>query len=153
MTEGLKQGFLPVTKAEMLSLGWEQPDFVYVSGDAYVDHPSFGHAIISRVLENAGYRVCMLPQPDYHSCEDFKRFGLYVFCKDNLSDFDVLKTLRYVRSLQSGCEKHYSALFLSEISTLHVCRLDDGIKKEDRIISMDIDPELRRRLFLESVKY
>ncbi len=75
MTEGLKQGFLPVTKAEMLSLGWEQPDFVYVSGDAYVDHPSFGHAIISRVLENAGYRVCMLPQPDYHSCEDFKRFG------------------------------------------------------------------------------
>ena len=63
MTEGLKQGFLPVTKAEMLSLGWEQPDFVYVSGDAYVDHPSFGHAIISRVLENAGYRVCMLPQP------------------------------------------------------------------------------------------
>ncbi|MCR4620615.1 MAG: YgiQ family radical SAM protein [Clostridiales bacterium] len=75
MTDGLKQGFLPVTKEEMLSLGWEQPDFVYVSGDAYVDHPSFGHAIISRVLASAGYRICMLPQPDYHSCEDFKRFG------------------------------------------------------------------------------
>ena len=84
---------------------------------------------------------------------DFERFGLYVFCKDNLSDFDVLKTLRYVRSLQRGCDRHYSALFLSEISTLHVCRLDDGIKKDERIISMDIDPELRRRLFLESVKY
>lgn len=84
---------------------------------------------------------------------DFKRFGLYVFCKDNLSDFDILKTLRYVRSLQRGHERHYNALFLSEISTLHVCRLDDGIKKDERIISMDIDPELRRHLFLESVKY
>ena len=84
---------------------------------------------------------------------DFKHFGLYVFCKDNLSDFDVLKTLRYVRSLQRDCERHYNALFLSEISTLHICRLDDGIKKDERIISLEIDPELRRRLFLESIKY
>ena len=84
---------------------------------------------------------------------DFKRFGLYVFCKDNLSDFDVLKTLRYVRSLQRDCERHYNTLFLSEISTLHICRLDDGIKKDERIISLEIDPELRRRLFLESIKY
>lgn len=84
---------------------------------------------------------------------DFDRFGLYVFCKDSLSDFDVLKTLRYVRSLQRGHTRHYSALFLSEISALHVCRLDDGIKKDERIISFDIDPDLRRRLFLESIKY
>ena len=84
---------------------------------------------------------------------DFERFGLYVFCKDNLSDFDVLKTLRFVRSLQRGCERYYNTLFLSEISTLHICRLDDGIPKDDRIISVDIDPELRRRLFLESIKY
>ena len=55
--------------------GWEQPDFVYVTGDAYVDHPSFGLAIISRVLEKAGYKVAMLPQPEYHSCEAFTRFG------------------------------------------------------------------------------
>jgi len=67
--------FLPVTKEEMQERGWDAPDFVYVSGDAYVDHPSFGHAIISRVLEAAGYRVAMLSQPDYKSCEDFKRFG------------------------------------------------------------------------------
>ena len=52
--------FLPVTREEMLARGWDQPDFVVVSGDAYVDHPSFGHAIIARVLEDAGYRVCML---------------------------------------------------------------------------------------------
>ena len=67
--------FLPVTLAECRARGWETPDFVYVTGDAYVDHPSFGLAIISRVLEKAGYRVAMLPQPDWHSCEDFQRFG------------------------------------------------------------------------------
>ncbi len=71
----LGKEFLPVTKEEMLAKGWEQPDFVVVSGDAYVDHPSFGHAIISRVLENAGYKVCMLNQPDFHSTVDFERFG------------------------------------------------------------------------------
>ena len=71
----MANGFLPVTAQEMRERGWEQPDFVYVTGDAYVDHPSFGLAIISRVLERAGYRVAMLPQPDFHSCEEFKRFG------------------------------------------------------------------------------
>ena len=71
----MKRDFLPVTAKEMRQRGWDAPDFVYVTGDAYVDHPSFGLAIISRVLEKAGYRVAMLPQPDWHSCEDFKRFG------------------------------------------------------------------------------
>ncbi|MFR2457793.1 MAG: hypothetical protein ACLTAO_01310 [Christensenellales bacterium] len=67
--------FLPVTMEEMRARGWDQPDFVYVSGDAYVDHPSFGHAIICRVLEHAGYRVAMLSQPDWHDTADFMRFG------------------------------------------------------------------------------
>ncbi|MBQ8507615.1 MAG: YgiQ family radical SAM protein [Clostridia bacterium] len=71
----MAKGFLPVTAEEMRALGWDAPDFVYVTGDAYVDHPSFGLAIISRVLEKNGYRVAMLPQPDWHSCDDFKRFG------------------------------------------------------------------------------
>ena len=71
----MQNEFLPVTREEMLARGWDQPDFVVVSGDAYVDHPSFGHAIISRVLEDAGYRVCMLNQPDFHNALDFKRFG------------------------------------------------------------------------------
>lgn len=68
-------GFLPVTREEMLERGWEQPDFVYISGDAYVDHPSFGAAIITRILENRGFKVCFLAQPDWHSTEDFMRFG------------------------------------------------------------------------------
>ena len=71
----MAKGFLPVTPEEVRRLGWDAPDFVYVTGDAYVDHPSFGLAIISRVLEKAGYRVAMLPQPDWHSCEPFKVFG------------------------------------------------------------------------------
>ncbi len=71
----MKHGFLPVTPEEVRARGWDAPDFVYVTGDAYVDHPSFGLAIISRVLEAAGYRVAILPQPDWHDCEPFKRFG------------------------------------------------------------------------------
>lgn len=67
--------FLPVNMEDLRRRGWDGPDFVYVTGDAYVDHPSFGLAIISRVLEKAGYRVAMLPQPDWHSCADFQRFG------------------------------------------------------------------------------
>ncbi len=65
--------FLPITEQEMLECGWDCPDFVIVTGDAYVDHPSFGTAIISRVLEHAGYRVCILPQP--RSDADYRRFG------------------------------------------------------------------------------
>ena len=65
--------FLPITKKEMLDRGWEQPDFVIVTGDAYVDHPSFGTAIISRVLESKGFKVCIISQPK--SDEDYKRFG------------------------------------------------------------------------------
>ena len=57
--------FLPITKKDMEAQGIEQLDFVYVIGDAYVDHPSFGHAIISRVLESHGYRVGIISQPDW----------------------------------------------------------------------------------------
>jgi uncharacterized radical SAM protein YgiQ len=67
--------FLPVTIKEMQELGWHQPDFVLITGDAYVDHPSFGTAIISRVLENRGYKVAILAQPDWRNADEFKRFG------------------------------------------------------------------------------
>ncbi len=67
--------FLPVSQEDMQKRGWDYYDFLYITGDAYVDHPSFGHSIISRVLESRGYRVAMLPQPDWHSVEDFKKFG------------------------------------------------------------------------------
>ncbi len=68
-------GFLPTTPAEMRDAGWEQPDFVYVTGDAYVDHPSFGTAIISRLLEREGYKVVILAQPDVSSLDEVRAFG------------------------------------------------------------------------------
>lgn len=67
--------FLPITKAELNKRNIKQPDFVIVTGDAYVDHHSFGTAIIGRILESRGFSVAVLPQPKYKDCEDFKRFG------------------------------------------------------------------------------
>lgn len=66
---------LPVTRAEAEALGIGQPDFIIVSGDAYIDHPSFGTAIIGRILERAGFSVAVIPQPDWRSAKDFERFG------------------------------------------------------------------------------
>ena len=59
----MKYDFLPVSKKDMNRLGWDYYDFLFISGDAYVDHPSFGMAILSRILESEGYRVCICAQP------------------------------------------------------------------------------------------
>ncbi|MDO5039904.1 YgiQ family radical SAM protein [Clostridium sp.] len=67
--------FLPISKKDMEERGWNQCDFIIVTGDAYVDHHSFGTAIISRVLENAGYKVGIIAQPNWHSIDDFKKLG------------------------------------------------------------------------------
>ena len=67
--------FLPVTREEIRERGWEQPDFLFISGDAYVDHPSFGPAMIGRVLEAAGYKVAMLAQPDWYREDEFTKLG------------------------------------------------------------------------------
>ncbi len=69
------KGFLPVSKEDMDYLGWDELDFLYICGDAYVDHPSFGHAIISRVLTAAGYRVGIIPQPDVSSKKSIEIMG------------------------------------------------------------------------------
>ena len=67
--------FLPISREDMNERGWEQCDFIIVTGDAYVDHHSFGTAVISRVLEHAGYKVGIIAQPDWHSTEDFMKLG------------------------------------------------------------------------------
>lgn len=67
--------FLPVSKEDMESRGWWWYDFLIVTGDAYVDHPSFGPTVIARVLEEEGFRVAILAQPDWHSAEAFKAMG------------------------------------------------------------------------------
>ena len=67
--------FLPVSREEIAARGWEQPDFIFISGDAYVDHPSFGPAVICRVLEAAGYKIALLCQPDWSKPENFAVLG------------------------------------------------------------------------------
>ena len=68
--------FLPTTKKEVQLQGWDQLDIILFSGDAYVDHPAFGAAVIGRTLQAAGYRVAIVPQPDWHGdYRDFKKLG------------------------------------------------------------------------------
>ena len=71
----MEKDFLPLSPREIQSRGWDSYDFLLVTGDAYVDHPSFGHAVIGRYLEGLGYRVAILAQPDWHGPEDFLAYG------------------------------------------------------------------------------
>ena len=71
----MKQQFLPICRQDMIDRGWEQVDFVYISGDAYVDHPSFGHAIITRELEAFGYKVGIIAQPDWKDKNNIMIYG------------------------------------------------------------------------------
>lgn len=104
--------FLPVSKSDIIKEGWEQADFVLITGDAYVDHPSFGHAIIGRVLESHGYRVAVLAQPDWTNSEDFKRFGRprlgFLITSGNVDSmvnhFSVFKQRRRLDSYSPGGE-------------------------------------------------
>ena len=77
----LEGSFIPITLEEVRRRGWEQVDVVFVSGDAYVDHPSFGTAVLARTLEAAGYRVAIIPQPNWRDdLRDFKKFGTPRLC-------------------------------------------------------------------------
>ena len=105
-----REDFLPVSRKDMEARGWDELDFLMVSGDAYVDHPSFGHAIISRVLEREGYRVGILAQPEYHSPEAFlamgpPRLGVLVSAGNldsMLNTFTAAKKRRHTDSYSPG---------------------------------------------------
>ena len=75
MAEANRKKFLPISKQDLADRGWDACDIILVTGDAYVDHPSYGAAIIGRVLENAGYRVGILAQPDWKTSADFLTLG------------------------------------------------------------------------------
>ncbi|WP_261340925.1 YgiQ family radical SAM protein [Sedimentisphaera salicampi] len=70
-----RKNFLPVSRKDLIERGWDQPDIIVVTGDAYVDHPSFGAAVIGRWLESLGFKVAVLSQPGWKSAEDFKAIG------------------------------------------------------------------------------
>ena len=72
--------FLPMTNEEMIARGWDGVDVVFVTGDAYVDHPSFATALLGRILEASGFRVAVLAQPDWHSCDAWRTFGQPKLC-------------------------------------------------------------------------
>ncbi len=81
MNEYPLSAWLPITRDEMLKRGWEEVDVVLISGDAYVDHPAFGSALIARVIESAGYRVALVPQPNWQDdLRDFRKFGRPRIC-------------------------------------------------------------------------
>lgn len=71
-----KSDFLPTSRDEIEALGWDRPDVIIFSGDAYVDHPSFGAVVIGRTLQAAGYKVALVPQPNWRDdLRDFKKLG------------------------------------------------------------------------------
>lgn len=104
------KGFLPMSRAEAAARGWDELDFIFVSGDAYVDHPGFGAAIICRVLEAHGYRVGIIAQPDWRSAKDFRRLGkprlAFLVSSGNLDSelarFTAAKKLRHEDAYSPG---------------------------------------------------
>jgi len=120
--------WLPITKDEILKRGWSEVDIVIVSGDAYVDHPSFGTAVIGRVLEHEGYKVAILPQPNWKDdLRDFKKFGkprlffgVTAGCMDSMvNHYTAGKRLRsddaYTPNNQAGFRPDYPTIVYTKI--------------------------------------
>jgi len=120
--------FLPISRKEMDSLGWDYADVIIVSGDAYVDHPAFGHAVIARILESEGLRVAILPQPNWRDdLRDFKKlgqpklfFGVTSGCLDSVvSHYTANKRLRsddaYTPGGQAGFRPDHATTVYSKI--------------------------------------
>jgi len=120
--------WLPITKDETLKRGWSEVDIVIVSGDAYVDHPSFGTAVIGRVLEHEGYKVAILPQPNWKDdLRDFKKFGkprlffgVTAGCMDSMvNHYTAAKRLRsddaYTPNNQAGFRPDYPTIVYTKI--------------------------------------
>ena len=144
----MEKTFLPVCRAEMEARGWDYVDFLFVSGDAYVDHPSFGHAIISRWLEKQGYRVGILAQPDWRSANAFKEFGkprLGVLVSAGNLDSMLNK---YTAAKRLRSEDRYApggkAGFRPDRATLVYCSRIRELWKDIPLIIGGIEASLRR---------
>ena len=132
----------------MQERGWEQLDFVFVSGDAYVDHPSFGPAILCRLLEKHGYKVGIIPQPDWHSTRDFDRLGKprlgFLVSAGNmdslLNKFTAAKKVRHQDAYSPGGR----AGFRPERATIVYCNRLRELYPDVPIIIGGIEASLRR---------
>lgn len=143
-----KNQFLPISREDAAERGWEEFDFIFINGDAYVDHPSFGGALICRWLERQGYRVGMIPQPDWRSIKDFKRLGkpklAFLVSAGNLDSmlnrYTAAKKLRSDDAYSPGGKSG----FRPERATLAYCsRLREAWKGVPIIIG-GIEASLRR---------
>ncbi|MDY0279066.1 MAG: YgiQ family radical SAM protein [Salinivirgaceae bacterium] len=141
--------WLPTTVKEMQQLGWEQPDVVFFSGDAYIDHPSFGTAMISRVMEMAGMKVVIVPQPNWQDdLRDFKKFGApkYFFavtagCMDSMvNHYTAHKRLRSDDAYSPGGK----AGFRPDYATDTYCQILKSIYPNMPIVIGGIEASQRR---------
>ena len=140
--------FLPVTKEEMNKLGWERPDFIYVCGDAYVDHSSFGAAIICRMLESYGYKVCIISQPDWHSTNDFTRFGeprlAFLVSAGNIDSMVNHSTVAEKRRSKDAYSPGGQAGLRPDRATIVYCNKIREAYKNAAIVIGGIEASLRR---------
>ena len=140
--------YLPITRADMEKRGWEQCDFVYVIGDAYVDHPSFGHAIISRLLEAHGYKVGIISQPDWKEKESIQilgepRLGFLVSggnMDSMVNHYSVSKRRRQQDSYTPGGVMGKRP----DYATIVYCNLIRSVYKQIPVIIGGIEASLRR---------
>ena len=144
----MEKQFLPLSRQDMIDRGWEQPDFVYVTGDAYVDHPSFGVAIISRLLEREGYKVAIIAQPDWKDNDSINEFGKprlgFIVTAGNMDSmvnhYSVSKKRRAKDSYTPGGEMGKRP----DHATVVYCNLIRRTYKDVPIIIGGIEASLRR---------
>jgi len=140
--------FLPICKQDMIDRGWEQLDFVYISGDAYVDHPSFGHAIITRILESHGFKVGIIAQPDWKEKDSIAIYGEprlgFLVSAGNMDSmvnhYSVSKKRRSQDAFTPGGEMGKRP----DYATIVYCNLIRQTYKKTPIIIGGIEASLRR---------
>ena len=140
--------FLPICKQDMIDRGWSQCDFVYVIGDAYVDHPSFGHAIISRILERHGYSVGIISQPDWKNPKSIDIYGRprlgFLVSGGNMDSmvnhYSVTKHRRKTDAFTPGGEMGKRP----DYATVVYCNLIRQVYKDVPILIGGIEASLRR---------
>lgn len=140
--------FLPLTIEEMHERGWEKPDFVYVIGDAYVDHSSFGPAIIGRVLEAAGYKVCIISQPDWKDDASITTFGEprlgFLVSAGNMDSMVNHYTVNKKRRSSDAYTPGGLSKKRPDYATIVYCNLIKRTYKNSPIIIGGIEASLRR---------
>lgn len=144
----MEKDFLPICRDDMEKRGWSEADFVFVIGDAYVDHPSFGPAIISRLLERYGYKVCIIAQPDWKNDKSIDVFGKprlgFLVCGGNMDSmvnhYSVSKKRRQKDAYSPGGEMGLRP----DYATTVYCNLIRRTYKDVPIIIGGIETSLRR---------